>query len=257
MAILINGNGNKAIWAAQDADLIAAICGNVTSIAAVGNQFAATQEDASTIGLADGVIITKEGRRIQLDTGAVDLFTIPTGTAGVTSYYIIGYKLSQQSDTSQICEPFVQKMNSSSETIPEDTFKGGATEVYVSCYRVTQDGLNIDTIDGLLPLMGNISGGGGGMALDYANAIEHSYTGTQTDTTFTASVDGVLFYSFQSPKLLQIAGKKIIQSYYGSVGNSGTLVTGDVPISKGNVVVFSAWGDGVQGSLLTEVPYKS
>lgn len=160
MAILINGNGNKAIWAAQDADLIAAICGNVTSIAAVGNQFAATQEDASTIGLADGVIITKEGRRIQLDTGDVDLFTIPTGTAGVTSYYIIGYKLSQQSDTSQICETFVQKMNSSSETISEDTFKGGATEVYVSCYRVTQVGLNINTIDGLLPLMGNISGGG-------------------------------------------------------------------------------------------------
>lgn len=163
MAILINGNGNKAIWAAQDADLIAAICGNVTSIAAVGNQFAATQEDASTIGLADGVIITKEGRRIQLDTGAVDLFTIPTGTAGVTSYYIIGYKLSQQSDTSQICETFVQKMNSSSATITEDTFKGGATEVYVSCYRVTQVGLNINTIVGLLPLMENISGGGRGM----------------------------------------------------------------------------------------------
>ena len=165
MAILINGNGNKAIWAAQDADLIAAICGNVTSIAEVGNQFAATQEDASTIGLADGVIITKEGRRIQLDTGEVDLFTIPTGTAGVTSYYIIGYKLSQQSDTSQICETFVQKMSSASETIDEDTFKGGATEVYVSCYRVTQDGLNIDTIEGLLPLMGNINGGGGGMPL--------------------------------------------------------------------------------------------
>lgn len=95
------------------------------------------------------------------------------------------------------------------------------------------------------------------MELDYANAIEHSYTGTQTDTTFTASVDGVLFYSFQSPKLLQIAGKKIIQSSYGSYGNSGTLSENHIPISAGDVVVFSAWGDGAQGSLLTEVPYKS
>ena len=158
MAKLINGNGNPAIYASQDADLIASLSGNTTSIAAVGNEFAATQEDANTIGLADGVIITQEGRRIQLDDGDTDLFTIPTGTAGTTSYYIIGYKLVTALDSSQSCETFVQKMNSSSETITEETFKSGASEVYVSCYRVTQDGLNIDSIDLLLPKLGNITG---------------------------------------------------------------------------------------------------
>ncbi len=217
MAILINGNGNKAIWAAQDADLIAAICGNVTSIAAVGNQFAATQEDASTIGLADGVIITKEGRRIQLDTGAVDLFTIPTGTAGVTSYYIIGYKLSQQSDTSQICETFVQKMNSSSETITEDTFKGGATEVYVSCYRVTQDGLNIDTIEGLLPLMGNISGGGGGMKCKKRGVV--TFTGA-TDAKVTIDISSLGLSSVEDYMVITSGDGYDYQSsaYNGSIG---------------------------------------
>lgn len=157
MAKLINGNGNPAIYASQDADLIASLSGNTTSIAAVGNEFAATQEDANTIGLADGVIITQEGRRIQLDDGDTDLFTIPTGTAGTTSYYIIGYKLVTALDSSQSCETFVQKMNSASETITEETFKSGASEVYVSCYRVTQDGLNIDSIDLLLPKLGNIT----------------------------------------------------------------------------------------------------
>lgn len=157
MAKLINGNGNAAIYANQDADLIASLSGNVTSIAAVGNEFAATQEDANTVGLSDGVIITKEGRRIQLDDGNTDLFSIPTGTAGTTSYYIIGYKLTTGSDSSQTAETFVQKMNSSSETITEDTFKGGATDVYVSVYRVTQDGLNIDSIDLLLPKLSNVS----------------------------------------------------------------------------------------------------
>lgn len=156
MAKLINGNGNKAIWAAQDADLIASICGNITSIAAVGSQFSFTQEDANTIGVSDGVIITKEGRRIQLDTGAIDLFTIPTGVLGATSYYIIGYKLVQAADTVQTCETFVQKMDNSTDVIPEDTFKGGATEVYVSVYRVTQDGMNIDSVDLLLPKLSNI-----------------------------------------------------------------------------------------------------
>ena len=157
MAKLINGDGNKAIWAAQDADLIAALAGDVTGIAKVGNKYAATQEDANTIGLSDGVIVTKEGRRIQLDTGNVDLFDIPTGTTGVTNYYIIGYHLFTNSDSSQECETFVQKMDNGTDVIVENTFKGGATEVYVSLYRITQAGLNISSIDALLSELDNIS----------------------------------------------------------------------------------------------------
>lgn len=150
MAKLINGNGNPAIYAAEDADLIASLAGNVTCIANVGNKYAATEEDATTIRLDDGVIITKEGRRIQLEAGESDTFYIPTGTSGQTNYYIIGYKLVQNADSTQVAEQFVQKMNSSSETITEDTFRSGATEVYVSVYRVTQMGFTIDSISGLL-----------------------------------------------------------------------------------------------------------
>lgn len=151
MAKLINGNGNPAIYAAEDADLIASLVGNVTCIANVGNKYAATEEDATTIRLDDGVIVTKEGRRIQLEAGESDTFYIPTGTSGVTNYYIIGYKLVQNADSTQVAEQFVQKMNSSSETITEDTFRGGATEVYVSLYRVTQVDFTITSITGLLP----------------------------------------------------------------------------------------------------------
>lgn len=158
MAKLINGNGNPAIYAAEDADLIASLAGNVTCISNVGNKYAATEEDATTIRLDDGVIITKEGRRIQLEAGESDTFYIPTGTSGQTNYYIIGYKLVQNADSTQVAEQFVQKMNSSSETITEDTFRSGATEVYVSVYRVTQVGFTIDSISGLLPeLLDNAS----------------------------------------------------------------------------------------------------
>lgn len=157
MATLINGNGNPRIYAAQDADLIAALAGDITGIAQIGNKFAATAVDANTISVADGVIVTKEGRRIQLDAGSTDMFVIPTGTTGVTNYYIIGYKLATQSDDSQIAETFVQLMSSSSETITEDTFRSGATDVYVSLYRVQQNGVNLGTITGLLPELMNIS----------------------------------------------------------------------------------------------------
>ena len=169
MAKLINGNGNRAIYAAQDADLIASLAGNVTCIANVGNKYAATIEDANTIGLADGVIITKEGRRIQLDAGDVDLFAIPTGSSGVTNYYIIGYKLVQQADSSQVAETFVQKMNSSSATIAEGTLRGGDNEVYVSVYRVTQVEFTIDSVNALLPELRTLQDGGDASDVSFDN----------------------------------------------------------------------------------------
>lgn len=180
MAKLINGNGNPAIYAAEDADLIASLAGNVTCISNVGNKYAATEEDATTIRLDDGVIITKEGRRIQLEAGESDTFYIPTGTSGQTNYYIIGYKLVQNADSTQVAEQFVQKMNSSSETITEDTFRNGATEVYVSLYRVTQVGFTIDSISGLLPeLLDNAS------IKDNIDQINSDLNDTELIHTFT------------------------------------------------------------------------
>ena len=123
MAKLINGNGNPAVYAAEDADMLAGIMGNVTTITAVGNEFAATASGANLIEVADGVILTQEGRRIQLDAGLTDAFTIPSGTAGTTNYYIIGYRLYESASGTQECETFVQLMASASDTIPEDTFR--------------------------------------------------------------------------------------------------------------------------------------
>lgn len=221
MAKLINGDGNKAIYADQDADLIASICGNVTCIAVVGEEYAATQEDANTIGLADGVIITKEGRRIQLDTGYTDLFDIPTGTTGVTNYYIIGYHLYINDDNAQVCEAFVQKMNSSTETITEDTFKDGATEVYVSVYRVTQVGLNISTISLLLAKLSNIS------------EIKSDLTDTDTKLEITTSdYYGYIYYNNPSsnyilipaPNIKKMLGDKTVNAPASvTIGGVGTI----------------------------------
>lgn len=232
MANLINGNGNKAIWAQQDADLIAALVGNVTGIAKVGNEFAATQEDANTIGLSDGVILTKEGRRIQLDTGSVDLFDIPTGTAGVTSYYIIGYKLIQYADASQTCETFVQKMNSSSETITEDTFKSGAIEVYVSCYRVTQVGLNISSIDALLPSLSAISqkiGTESGTVGIYSTQTVEKISYDDTNQQLILKVNGAdTPVPFSSGSEVTLIDSGTAQTWYMQTGSTPTSKTIDI-----------------------------
>lgn len=158
MAKLINGDGNPAIYAAEDSDWFASIMGNQTSITGVGSQFAATITDANTVTVADGVIITKEGRRIQLDVNTDDSFTIPAGQQDVTNYYIIGYHLVSNDLSVQTAEKFVQLMDSASATIPEDTFRGGADDVYVSLYRVTQVGLTLTSLQALLPKITNVHG---------------------------------------------------------------------------------------------------
>ena len=150
MATLINGNLNDPVYAAQDADLIAAICGNKTCIAPVGGEYAPTLEDANTIMVEDGVIITQEGRRIQLDAGDIDEFLIPTGSQGITQYYICGYRLYTDEISAELCETFVEPVDSASETITEGTFRSGETEVYVSLLRVKQEGVNITEITELL-----------------------------------------------------------------------------------------------------------
>ena len=64
MAVLINGNGNPAVYAQQDADLYAGFMGDKTVILRVGNEFSYEILSANTLRVSDGVILTKEGRRM-------------------------------------------------------------------------------------------------------------------------------------------------------------------------------------------------
>lgn len=217
MAVLINGNGNEAIYAQQDADWFASIMGNQTAITAIGSKFAATLEDANTIGVADGVIITQEGRRIQLDVNEIDLFDIPAGGQGETNYYIIGYHLVTGDLSEQSCETFVRLMDNATDTIPEDTFRSGADEVFVSLYRVTQVNLAITDMELLLPeittvaqLSTNLTDIQDNLPIfflpDYANATNITISGDENSPTiinangyikvasFTATGDGSRFY---------------------------------------------------------------
>lgn len=271
MAVLINGNGNEAIYAQQDADWFASIMGNQTAITAIGSKFAATLEDANTIGVADGVIITQEGRRIQLDVNELDLFDIPAGGQGETNYYIIGYHLITGDLSEQYCETFVRLMDNATDTIPEDTFRSGADEVFVSLYRITQDNLAITDMELLLPeittvaqissnltannnqykatyqngkygfMVGNefLEIGGGGMPiLDYANPVK---TFTPNDS-FTVSEECYLHIATMmgtgsGTAEISIDGTPV-SLYYRQSGGSG--FTGTIKLKAGQVVTTNA-----------------
>jgi hypothetical protein len=282
MATLINGNGNLAIYAQQDADWYAALMGGQTVITAVGNQFAYELLDANTIGVKDGVIITTEGRRIQLDANAIDSFDIPTGAQGTTNYYIIGYHLVTGDLSEQTCETFVQLMENGTDTIPEGSFRDGDDEVFISLYRVEQDDLTIGTITALLPqLSGSFQsqitelnndltanskkfeasyqngkygftidgtfyeiGGGGMPELDFANTV------TLSTSPITTSKSGCVMLSNRDGDL-EIDGVVVITAAAASWNDNNKQIINFIP--SGSIIKLTkspTWGKAVF------VPYK-
>ena len=231
MATLINGNGNLAIYAQQDADWYAALMGGQTVITAVGNQFAYELLDANTIGVKDGVIITSEGRRIQLDANAIDSFDIPTGAQGTTNYYIIGYHLVTGDQSEQTCETFVQLMENGTDTIPEGSFRDGDDEVFVSLYRVEQDDLTIGTITLLLP---QLSGSFQSQITELNNALaELERRGTMPSLNFanplhTFSTGNL---SYTAVKTCYLLGLLPVQSGVNKLSINGT----EIATTVGNV----------------------
>lgn len=149
MAYLINGNGFSPVTAQEDADLYGGILGLPLTVLKVGNQMAATVVDNNTIRIGDGEAVV-QGRRIHNDPGMYDTFTIPTGSQGVTAWYIIGYLLHTDTSTgNEVADTFVRKMNTAEETITEAVLRDGASEAYISMYRVTLNGINVQSVDPL------------------------------------------------------------------------------------------------------------
>ena len=148
---LITGNLFSPIQASQDSDYQAGTFGEKTQILNVGSKMALSIVDNSTIRCEDGVLVTREGRRIQIDNGDVVEWTIPTGTQGTTSYYIVGFRLYTDDESAQLCDTFVQSVSGPGATITEDTFRDGAVEIFVSVARVVQNGITLDSIQPLIP----------------------------------------------------------------------------------------------------------
>lgn len=158
MAVLVNGNGNESVYAQQDADLLQGLAGNVSHILKVGAEFAYEIPDANTLRVQNGAILTKEGRRIQLDVDTVDEFTIPTGQQSTTKYFIVGYRLYvDSSDSTEKCEKFIQEVASATATITEGTLRSGDTEVFISLYRLKQTGLLFEVQEKLLDTINQLS----------------------------------------------------------------------------------------------------
>lgn len=151
MAKLLNGDGYRGITAQEDADLYAGIIGNGRLLLNVGKKMAAEIVDNNTIRIYDGELVSK-GRRIHIDAGTWDDFTIPTGSQGVTKYFTIGYRLYTNGAGSQVCEQAV-KTDTSVVNYEEASLRNEAAEAYVAIYRVRQDGISLTGVTALYDMV--------------------------------------------------------------------------------------------------------
>lgn len=213
--VLVNGDGNPAVHASQDADLLGGIGGQETGILDINDKFAATIADANTVEISSGVCITKEGRRIQIDVGDVEEIVVPTGSQGTTKYYIIGFHLYTDGSGNQLAETFIDEVASPSATITEKMFKDGETEVYVSLYRITRNGLNLEGLTLMLPEIGSLAGGGIIGNTDISGIADGTVTGaiaqinTDLSDLFKATLIGEFTSSSQSQTIAKTDYKEI------------------------------------------------
>lgn len=145
MASLINGDGYGPVTAQQDADLYAGILGNDLVVLNIGSRMTATIRSATSVRIADGEAVV-QGRRIHINAGSYDDFTIPAGEQGVQARYCLGYHIYKDANSNELCETFVQTYSES--LLTPASLRDGNTEAYVTLYIVTQDGI---TISGITP----------------------------------------------------------------------------------------------------------
>lgn len=146
MAMLLNGDGYQGITAQEDADLYAGLAGSGRLMLNVGRKMECEIIDNNTVRIYDGELISK-GRRIHIDAGTWDDFTIPNGSQGETKYHTLRYRLKNDGGK-QVCVAEVNTSTNTAQTAEAD-LRDGASESVVSVYRIKQEGLNLTDITAL------------------------------------------------------------------------------------------------------------
>lgn len=153
---LVNGTGNKSVSSQQDADLFAGIFGNTTVVLPVGERCRAEIRDANTVRVYDGEFIS-QGRRFNQGYGEYQDYTVENGSQGTVRYDILGFHFYTDESGNEVSETFVQKDVGENGTITEDAIRDGATESYISMYRVKVNGLSIESVTPLYLVVCTVS----------------------------------------------------------------------------------------------------
>jgi hypothetical protein len=259
MLTLINGDGNPRVTAAQDADWYGSLTGEKTCIMPANDKFSATIADANTIEISSGVLITKEGRRVQIDAETIEEIIIPTGTQGTDTYYIIGFHLYIDESGQQVAETFVETMENESDTITETTFREGSTSIYISLYRVKRSGLTLESVTRICPMYelsadeivyGNTNVGA---KLTQINSDLSAISGNVSNLNMNG-LHSVYFNTLLYNRLSVTFSEEYYFSFLCAMGNAIAIISGSgQPTTATSAIVTNLQGD--IGTTLTNIVY--
>ena len=265
MATLFTAEGYMDVYAQYDADLYCGLSGG--GILQVGGRMAYSTPDANVVRIGDGILVTSEGRAIIIPAGSYDDFDIPVGTAGITAYYVIGYRLYSDQDNIRVAEQFVYTASSATDLpASSGTLREGATEVYVPVYRVRQEGLTITSVtalmDTLYPLsyfktmIGNLSAQNATLtALINSHFVQPGTrvdgTGWVTGTITNSGKDIMFNLPLTKPLAPGVSGVEVVGMYakvrqngkylYGSASSRAAVDPKEVTAYKADYGINIVW----------------
>ena len=172
---IVTGFKNTAhITSWQDRDLNQGIFGSGTYILGVGSKLAATIISNNEIHIADGVIMV-QGCQGVVQKGTYDTISIDNGTQGMYRYDLICIEYTKVSGTGVESLAWKVVKGTPSSSTPSDPsvtsgdIQNGDSPVQVPIYRVSLNGLTVESVTALVIEKGNV-----------ANADDVVYEGTTT-----------------------------------------------------------------------------
>jgi len=162
MDIVTGYIGEPHITAVQDRDTNRGIFGEDSYILNVGNKLAAEVQSATEIRIRDGSLC-HQGCVGNISNGTYDALTISNGTQGMLRHDLIVARYAKDADTHAESLTLVVIEGTPAASDPADPsynsgdIRDGDSPVDFPLYRVNIDGVNIDSITRLAPIVNSLN----------------------------------------------------------------------------------------------------
>ena len=160
MEIITGYTGENHVTSADDASLYRGILGQSDYVLDVGNKFAATIIDNNTIRIADGDLII-QGHQARIRANDYEEVTIDNGTPGqkrndlIVARYQKNTTTGIESITLEVVKGTPGETATDPDIIQEDLSTGG-TQRDFALYRVTLNGLVLESVTSLFTVLPNL-----------------------------------------------------------------------------------------------------
>lgn len=200
MEIITGYTGENHVTSADDASLYRGILGADDYVLEVGNKFAATIVDNNTVRIMDGDLVI-QGHQARIRANDYNEVTIDNGTPGQkrNDLIVARYQKNTTTGIESITLEVVKGTPGTTATDPEiiqEDLKVGGTQRDFPLYRVSIDGINLQSVTSLFNVIPNLAAFKSHLAESANKHITES--GSNDDGSYMKFDDGTLICTYKS-----------------------------------------------------------